>query len=189
MKSMHSQLLSLAGPDIRTTLNTIQGTLSLVGDKLNATEGTVEQALVQHANLSIQHLISLLQTVSDLDLIENQMMPVSNQRVDLGQLIESIVDKVLLDPRSSQVAIVVGYTEAINEASVAEFVVDEDKFTQSFTPVLQYAVMFSRRERVDILVCKTPPGGVGVQILDTSLGLAQAELDNLSVSMSGLEKL
>ena len=74
MKSMHSQLLSLAAPDIRTTLNTIQGTLSLVGDKLNATEGTVEQALVQHANLSIQHLISLLQTVSDLDLIENQMM-------------------------------------------------------------------------------------------------------------------
>jgi signal transduction histidine kinase len=103
------------------------------------------------------------------------MMPVSNQRVDLGQLIESIVDKVLLDPRASQVAIVVSYTEAINEASVAEFVVDEDKFTQSFTAVLQYAVMFSRRERVDILVCKTPAGRVGVQILDTSLGLAQAE--------------
>ncbi|MBT6023618.1 MAG: response regulator [Gammaproteobacteria bacterium] len=179
MKSMHSQLLSLAAPDIRTTLNTIQGTLSLVGHKLNATEGTIEQTLVQHANLSIQHLISLLQTVSDLDLIENQMMPVSNQRVDLGQLIESIVDKVLLDPRASQVAIVVSYTEAINEASVAEFVVDEDKFTQSFTAVLQYAVMFSRRERVDILVCKTPAGRVGVQILDTSLGLAQAELDNL----------
>lgn len=179
MKSMHSQLLSLAGPDIRTTLNTIQGTLSLVGDKLNATEGTVEQVLVQHANLSIQHLISLLQTVSDLDLIENQKMPVTNRRVDLGQLIESIVDRVLLDPRSGKIAIVVGYAEAINEASVAGFVVDEDKFTQSFTAVLQYAVMFSRRERVDILVCKTPAGGVGVQILDTSLGLAQAELDNL----------
>lgn len=179
MKSMHSQLLSLAGADIRTTLNTIQGTLSLVGDKLNGMESTVEQTLVQHANLSIQHLISLLQTVSDLDLIDNKMMPVTNRRVDLGRLIESIVDRVLLDPRSGKIAIVVGYAEAINEASVAKFVVDEDKFTQSFTAILQYAVMFSRRERVDILVGKTPAGGIAVQIIDTSLGLAQGELDNL----------
>ena len=79
MKSMLSQLLSLAAPDIRTTLNTIQGTLSLVGDRLNGKE---EQTLVQHANLSIQHLISLLQTVSDLDLIENESMAVTNERLD-----------------------------------------------------------------------------------------------------------
>ena len=108
MKSMLSQLLSLAAPDIRTTLNTIQGTLSIVGDQLSGTE---EQTLVQHANLSTQHLISLLQTVGDLDSIENQLMQVSNLPVDLGRLIESVVDSVVLDPRSSGVSVLVSYDD------------------------------------------------------------------------------
>jgi CheY-like chemotaxis protein len=176
MKSMLSQLLSLAAPDIRTTLNTIQGTLSIVGDQLSGTE---EQTLVQHANLSTQHLISLLQTVGDLDSIENQLMQVSNLPVDLGRLIESVVDSVVLDPRSSGVSVLVSYDDDLDVASIAEFVVDEEKFSQSFTHVLQYAVLFSRRDRVDIQVSKNRQGRLGIQILDTSLGLAQSELDNL----------
>ena len=176
MKSMLSQLLSLAAPDIRTTLNTIQGTLSIVGDQLSGTE---EQTLVQHANLSTQHLISLLQTVGDLDSIENQLMQVSNLPVDLGRLIESVVDSVVLDPRSSGVSVLVSYDDDLDVASIAEFVVDEEKFSQSFTHVLQYAVLFSRRDRVDIRINKSLEGRFGIHISDTSLGLGQAELDNL----------
>ena len=176
MKSMLSQLLSLAAPDIRTTLNTIQGTLSLVGDRLNGKE---EQTLVQHANLSIQHLISLLQTVSDLDLIENESMAVTNERVDVKHLLESIVDTVLLDPRSSHVSILVTYEENVEPVDLDELVVDREKFTESFSNVLQYAVLFSRRDRVDIQVSKSTEGRVAIQILDSSLGLSPAELDNL----------
>ncbi len=176
MKSMLSQLLSLAAPDIRTTLNTIQGTLSLVGDQLNGKE---ELTLVQHANFSIQHLISLLQTVGDLDLIENQSMEVTNRRVNLMRLIESIVDSVLIDPRSSQISILVNYEDGADEASMADVIVDEEKLLQAFTNILQYAVLFSRRDRIDISVAKSADGRFSIQILDTSLGLAQAELDNL----------
>ena len=179
MKSMLSQLLSLAAPDIRTTLNTIQGTLSLVGDKLKESEGAEENMLVQHANLSIQHLIALLKTVGDLDLIENQMMQVTHRKVELGRLVETIVDSVLLDPRSGQVAILVSYDEGLDETSIAGLVVDEEKFTQAFTNVLQYAVLFSRRDRVDIRINKSLEGRFGIHISDTSLGLGQAELDNL----------
>ena len=176
MKSMLSQLLSLAAPDIRTTLNTIQGTLSLVRDNLTGKE---EQTLVQHANLSIQHLISLLQTVGDLDLIENQSMRVSNKHVNLMGLIESVVDSVLIDPRSSQISILVNYADGLDEASMANVIVDEEKFVQAFTNILQYAALFSRRDRVDIGVSKSAEGRFSIQILDTSLGLAQSELDSL----------
>lgn len=176
MKSMLSQLLSLAAPDIRTTLNTIQGTLSLVGDRL---KGKEEQTLVQHANTSIQHLISLLQTVGDLDLIENQSMRVTNTRVNLIDLIESVVDSVLVDPRTDQISILIHYEEGVDAASKVEVTLDEGKFAQALTNILQYAALFSRRDRVDVSVSKNAEGRFSIQVLDTSLGLSPAELDNL----------
>jgi two-component system CheB/CheR fusion protein len=158
-----SDFLSNMSHEIRTPLNAVLG-LAQVGQRQHA--GQPGGGTFDHILNAGRHLLGVINDVLDFSKIEAGKLELQVSRVDLIDLVDSVVHLVADQARSKGLTLAVSRDPALPEAVAA----DPVRLSQLLINLLNNAVKFTDQGRVD-LVLRQVPEGLSVVVNDTGPGM------------------
>jgi PAS domain S-box-containing protein len=180
---LKSEFLANMSHELRTPLNAIIGFAELLYD------GQVPPDAPQHAEFlgdiltSGRHLLQLINDVLDLAKIEAGKLEFRPEPADLGKL----VGEVVAITRTMSATKRIHVTTAI-EPTIGGVVLDPHRFKQILYNYLSNALKFTPDGgRVAVRVVAETPDTFRVEVEDSGVGIAAADLERLFVEFQQLE--
>ncbi len=168
-----SHFLANMSHELRTPLNAIIGFSDIIRNQLFGSLGNTRyQDYVGDINRSGHHLLRLVNDILYLSKLEAGAMELSEDEVELRQLVADCVNFVRTQATINEVAIVIDMPEALPRLRA-----DELRLKQVMLNLLSNAVKFSRRGgSVTVSACAALDGGITVVVRDTGVGMAADEI-------------
>ena len=170
-----SQFLSSMSHELRTPLNAILGFGQLLEDnpaeRLTSTQHESVKQILKAGN----HLLELINEVLDLARIESGRMTMSPEPVELGPLLEEVLDFVSPMAERRQIRFQ-DQTRAFHQHSV---VADRNRLRQVFLNLLSNAVKYNRDGGVVTLTGRATKDRFGLSVSDTGIGIPEYQLPGL----------
>ncbi|MBU2955893.1 PAS domain S-box protein [Marinobacter sp. F3R08] len=166
-----SRFLSYMSHEIRSPMNAVLGSLSLMSD-----DGSMSQAARRYLKLAQQSGESLLQVVNevlDFSKIEAGQMEFHRVQFELNPLIDGVVNAVGLHRCKDTVTL----TSTTDPALPAQLSADRDHLRQILTILLDNACKFTTEGEVTVRVGHQDPAGPGmeptlvIEVSDTGPGI------------------
>ncbi|MGP1383872.1 MAG: PAS domain S-box protein [Thainema sp.] len=193
-----SQFLSSMSHELRTPLNSILGFAQVLS--WDATLASKQAKYINIISQSGQHLLQLINSVLEMSRIEAGRLTVENTKVDLGQMITTLQDLFQLKAKRKHLDFRIETIEPVPQSITT----DEGKLRQILINLLGNAFKFTQQGQVTLRLfsnaaCNSAdrdsiaqaPAATGNQshwvyfeVMDTGLGIAQAELDQLFQTFS-----
>ena len=161
-------LLSQVAPDIRTTVNTLTGTLSLLRESLL---DEVLLNLVANAEASTHQLFSLLGDIVSYDALQQGEIELNPSQVYLADLIRGVAISLQTEAANRSVVIESSCAESLSE----RVWMDQLKLNRALDAILRYAIVISRPGTIKLTAKPLPNDHCLICVEDNSLGLTAAE--------------
>jgi two-component system sensor histidine kinase/response regulator len=160
------EFLSRMSHELRTPMHGIIGYAHLLLGGFSGDLTELQQADVKQIATSADHLLALINDVLDLAKIEAGRLTLSEEAVDLGEVVRHVADTVRPQAVEKGLALVVVVAERVPAVSA-----DPLRVHQILLNLAGNAVKFTERGRVEIAV--RPAGNaVEVVVTDTGIGIA-----------------
>jgi signal transduction histidine kinase len=167
-----SEFLATMSHELRTPLNAIIGFSEALGGghfgALTPKQGTY----IQDIHDAGKHLLQLINNILDMSKVDAGRMTLSEDIVDVAQVIEESVRLVSQRAQKANIAIAVE-----TPAAETRLHADELRIRQIMLNLLTNAVKFTpARGRVTVRAFRRHDGGLAVEIADTGIGMRQADI-------------
>ncbi|MCZ6764492.1 MAG: ATP-binding protein, partial [Alphaproteobacteria bacterium] len=170
-----SEFLANMSHELRTPLNAIIGFSEVMEQELFGPMG--------HANYkdyagdilySGRHLLNIINDILDVSKAEAGMIDLSEEVVDLADVIEACLR--LIRPRAVEKDLTV---EADLPQQNIQIRADKRRLKQVVLNLLSNAVKFTEKGGVIVELRSDPKEGVILRVIDTGIGISQADLDRV----------
>jgi len=189
LKSLHTvreadrvknEFFSDVSQELRTPLTTLCGYAQLLLDGSEGELSPTQQEDVRSIYHGGQQLLSLVNDVLDISVIESGNLQLSPEELDVGKLCQELVQaqsSVLeAQKRSDQVRL-----EIEVEAGLPVIQADPRRLMQVVQNLLSNALKFTSEGSITVAVRREaqPPGSIGIQVADTGVGIGQLDLPHV----------
>jgi two-component system, OmpR family, sensor kinase len=158
--------------ELKTPLTSIQGFAQAIMDgTAQGKEETVDAARVIHSEADRMH--GLVLELLDLARLDTGMIEFQHSRVDLPQLLESVIAKLVPQASEAQVTI------SLQANDVPELIADGDRLAQVFTNLLDNAVKHTPAGGKVHIDVQQGSGLVSVSLSDSGVGITAEELPRI----------
>ena len=181
---MKSEFLANMSHELRTPLNAIIGFTELLFDGVVDSSSPNYRTFLSDILESSRHLLELINDVLDLSKVEAGKMEFRPQLVDLSAIVSDVL--AVLRGQSAEKQI----TTAVEvDPTVTTAVVDPGRFKQVLYNYISNAIKFTpSRGRITVRVrAEADPGMFRLEVIDTGIGIASANLSRLFVEFEQLE--
>ena len=166
-----SEFLANMSHELRTPLNAILGFSEVLKEKMFGEVNEKQLEYLEDIHSSGQHLLALINDILDLSKIEAGRMELELSRFDLAGLLGDAL--MLVRERAGRHAIAL---QLEVEPGIGEWVADERKVKQVLINLLSNAVKFTPAGgNVTLRARRSDDGGVEVAVIDTGVGIAEAD--------------
>jgi PAS domain S-box-containing protein len=180
---LKSEFLANMSHELRTPLNAIIGFAELLHDGQVTPDMPEFRDFMHDILKSGQHLLQLINDVLDLSKVEAGRLEFHPEETSLDQLIAESIG--ILRPLASQkrVAITCEIDPAVNEVFV-----DRSRFKQVLYNYLSNAIKFTPDDgRISVRIAAEGEQHFRVDVTDTGIGIAAADLPRLFIEFNQLE--
>ena len=151
-----SQLLHMLGPDIRSSLGELQGTLHLIAHDLvdEAEQGVGSQRrleLVANAQERVGQISSMLSIVTHLDTLSRGDLKMRPEQIDLHRVLDRIAHQLNAHRTQEPVRLAVQIEPASKDA-LASVCVDAANLSQLLGYVLRFAWSTTQENLVSVTI-------------------------------------
>jgi PAS domain S-box-containing protein len=169
---LKSAFLATMSHELRTPLNSIIG---FTGILKQGRPGPLNEEQYKQLNLiqtSARHLLSLINDVLDLSKIEAGQLIIRPEVVELGEIIQKVVDinTTLADDKKL-------FLNVNMAPGIGRITTDRQRLTQVLVNLVNNAIKFTEKGSVTIDV-KQESGSVRIKVIDTGMGI---EPDKINV--------
>jgi signal transduction histidine kinase/CheY-like chemotaxis protein/HPt (histidine-containing phosphotransfer) domain-containing protein len=168
-----ARFLGVVSHEMRTPLNGIMGTIDLIDEdaaKPGATAKDITQNYLPVLRGSSETLLNLVNDVLDITQIEGGVR-ISKAPFDLDSLIENLAANETARARDQGNTI-----DIIIDKPTGSVMGDGARIRQVLSNLISNAVKFTRNGRVTIEVTHHPKDQVEIQVIDTGMGMSEADL-------------
>ncbi|HYM04239.1 MAG TPA: HAMP domain-containing sensor histidine kinase [Stellaceae bacterium] len=168
-----SHFLANMSHELRTPLNAIIGFSDVIRNQLFGTLGSPRYLdYITDINHSGHHLLRLVNDILDLSKLEAGAVELSNDRIDLRQLVGECMNLLRAQAAEHHLSLAVEVP-----ATLSWLHADELRLKQVMLNLLSNAVKFSwPGGRVAVTAEVTPDGGMAISVQDTGVGMTEAEI-------------
>ncbi len=168
-----SEFLSHMSHELRTPLNGILGYAQILQREREVTPQQIDKldAIVNCG----EHLLSLINDVLDLSKIEAGRLELDAKPTDLHKLIKGVSDIIEQRARDRGISFDVEVSPEVPRGVV----MDSGKVRQVLVNLLGNAVKFTGEGGVSLGVSENPKGKLRLDVVDTGVGIAPAELKEI----------
>ena len=166
-----SKFLATMSHEIRTPMNAVIGMLELALKRADA--GHLDRPAIEVAYSSARDLLSLIGDILDIARIESGHMSLSPQRVNLGELVESVarVFECLAQQKD------LGLSLAIDASARRDVLLDPLRFKQILSNLISNAIKFTEHGHVRVELTLQPGNGadalnLALSVSDTGIGIS-----------------
>jgi signal transduction histidine kinase/DNA-binding response OmpR family regulator len=163
---LKSEFLANVSHELRTPLSAIIGFSQILLDGIDGPVTEEQQQDISQVNKSGQSLLALINQILDLSKIEAGKMELSLERVDLPNLIGSVLDSI--SPLAQEKGLQIDTRFALGLPAVEA---DPGRLKQIVINLLSNAVKFTERGHIEIVA---QPSGrmVRIAVKDTGIGIS-----------------
>lgn len=160
------QFTYMASHDLKSPLRTILAICNLLKDDNLSTEDLhIYLDLIKSDALKINKLVSSLLEYSKIGFVNVEM-----SSLDLGPIVEKVVDHFNFDSDSKKTNITIGVLPRINGSEVL--------LTQLFENILSNALKYNDNEIPEIII-RTAADGNSVEIVDNGIGIPKKRIHDI----------
>jgi signal transduction histidine kinase len=159
--------------ELRTPLNAILGFSEVMRDQLYGALGDPRyRDYANHVHSSGRHLLDLINDILDLSRSEAGVMVLAERDVDVGEMVETCHDLVMLRAKGLQL-----HLSRSVASGLPRLRADETKLRQILLNLLSNAIKFTPPGgAVAISASRAADGGIDFEIGDTGLGMSAEDL-------------
>lgn len=166
-----TEFLSSMSHELRTPLNAILGTAQLM--QMDAEENRPEN--VENILLAGKHLLALIDDVLDIMRIEERRFDLEMIETGLEPVLEECI--TLVTPQADKAGITINTN--YRQSSVQVYA-NPRRLKQVLLNILSNAVKYNRQQgKVSVIVEALDEGRIRVEIVDSGIGIAQQDFDNV----------
>ena len=180
---LKSQFLANMSHELRSPLNAIIGFSDLLHGDLLRIEPAKQQQYIGHIRSSGRHLLQLINDVLDLSKVESGKFEFFPEPVDLPALVDEVVAVLYTQIQAKGQRV-----EVVLEPAVSRVVVDPARLKQVLFNYLSNANKFTpERGSITVRAGADRPGFFRLEVEDTGIGIAPADLPRLFVEFQQLD--
>ncbi len=171
---MKSEFLATMSHELRTPLTAINGFSELLAEEVFGELNDQQSQYIGDIHKAGLHLLGLINDILDLSKIEADKMVLHLQATDLTELVYSAVDTIREQAEQKNLDLKVAVTKNLNPLDL-----DLVRIKQVLHNYLSNAVKFTPDGgRIEVVVSEVP-FEVHVEVVDTGIGIAEADMDKL----------
>ena len=171
-----SLFLSRMSHELRTPLNSILGFAQLIEYKDNSHLDAVDKESVTQIINGGRHLLNMVNDLLELSIIEADKLELNIETVDVHKCIQDCT--ALMQPQAKQRDI--SLLSQLADCPSKNVRADPIRLKQVLLNLISNAVKYNRQGGKVTLSCEQiAPGTVRVNVNDTGVGIAKADMDNL----------
>jgi signal transduction histidine kinase/ActR/RegA family two-component response regulator len=179
---LKSEFMANMSHELRTPLNAIIGFGDLLRDGEVGPLTEQQREFASNIVTSGRHLLQLINDVLDLSKIEAGKTEFRPEPVELRVLVDEVV-MILRSPARARRVALTARVEAISDV-----VLDPARFKQVLYNYISNAIKFTRAGgRVEARILAEGAAGLRVEVEDTGIGIAEADLPRLFVEFQQLD--
>ena len=178
---LKDEFLATMSHELRTPLNAVLGMTEILQEEMFGEINNEQRDALQTIESSGNHLLSLINDIIDLSMIESGYLKLSCTSTAIAQLCQSSI--AFIQPQASQKQIQISAEIAPN---LPNLMLDERRILQVLINLLNNAVKFTPDNgSVSLTVTHEPPvkntnqSSVRITVIDTGIGIAPEHLDKL----------
>ncbi len=180
---LKSRFVANMSHELRTPLTAILGLGEMLLDEKAGPQNERQKRYLEDILSSGRHLLRLINNVLDLAKMEAGTLELSLEAADPSALVEEVVE--VLKPLAQEKTI--GVSTEFDRAP-ARILTDPFRFRQILYNFLANAIKFTPAGgKVRVLLARANSGGLRLEVSDTGIGIADADLDKLFVEFSQVD--
>jgi len=180
---LKSRFLANMSHELRSPLNAIIGFSDLLHAAGASLPRDKARQFVDHIRTSGRHLLQLINDVLDLSKVESGKFEFFPERVDLGGLVEEIRDVLFTQIQTRRLKVELEVAPA-----VAAVTTDPSRLKQALFNYLSNAIKFTGEGgRISVRALPQGPASFRIEVEDTGVGIAAADLPRLFVEFQQLD--
>ena len=169
-----SEFISNMSHELRTPLNTIIGFSKLL--QSSSGRPLAQDEIEQYAQLihdSAGQLLAIINDILDISKMQSGRYTLDDTDISINEIVEAAAAIVRSNAQQANVALSVSF-----EPAVPPIRGDSAKLQQIFVNVLSNAIKFTPAGgAVEIRTACLPQGGICVHVIDSGVGMTQADID------------
>jgi two-component system, cell cycle sensor histidine kinase DivJ len=174
-KTAKEHFFAHASHEMRAPLNAIAGFAELLANCGGALpESDKQREYVKIIHQSAQHLLSVVNAITDMSLIQSGRVPVMLERVDAAEQIDLCCRMLALQARQSGVALL-----RANPPALGPIVCDRRLFTQILVNLISNAIKFTPAGGRIVIEARAQAASFFVRVTDTGTGIDAKDLTRL----------
>jgi signal transduction histidine kinase len=183
-----SEFLSIASHQLRTPLTGIKGYLSMILEGDYGKMDKKQEKIIQDVFNASDRMSRLINVFLNVSRIESGRLKLDYTDVNLGNLINECIKD--LHSTAQEKGLELNFKYQKNEIPLVS--VDSDKMKDVVLNLIDNAIKYTHKGRIDIKLLKEGEDKILVQIKDTGIGLDQAGIEKLFSKFSrgdGISKI
>jgi signal transduction histidine kinase len=171
-----SEFLATMSHELRTPLNAICGFSEIIEGEMFGPVGCPQYAdYAKDIRTSGNHLLSIINDILDIAKAEAGKLVLNEEAFDLAETVESTVRMVTGTAEQKGLQILTGGVE-----TAVMVCADKRLLSQALLNLLSNAIKFTEaRGRVKVSLVTHDTGDVSIEIVDTGVGIAPADMDRI----------
>lgn len=178
-----SDFLSQMSHELRTPLSAILGFGQLLASDTETALNETQSAAVQQILSSGEHLLTLINEVLDLVVIESGKVPLSMEDVEPGTVIENSLVQSEAFADTNGVRLV----DRTARKDLPPVQTDATRFQQAMLNLISNAIKYNRDDgTVTVDAAKTDDGFLRISVADTGMGIPDARREDVFIPFTRL---
>lgn len=172
-----TEFLSIASHQLRTPLTAIKGYLGMIDEGIYGKISGEVKGTLHKVYDSNERLIRLVNSLLDISRLEMGKMEFILKKVNIEEMIESIVDELHIGAKKKGIDLVFEHPKK----PLPEIKIDEEKIRQVMLNLIDNAIKYTYKGSVTIKAEKIDRGEdkIKISVTDTGMGIARKEINEI----------
>ena len=174
LNDIKNTFLGIAAHDLRSPLTVIKGNLDLLRDRLLGDISPVQDEAVQRMSLYCESMLSLINDLLSVSVIEAGKLELRFQNVELGPYMTQIYDFNSMLAKTKNISLRLDMDHHLPHMRI-----DPDRMTQAVNNLIGNAIKFSHPGGAVVLNIKSAENRVWISVTDQGPGIPAPEISRL----------
>jgi len=172
---MKSEFLAQMSHEIRTPLNVIVSNVDYLNDYFSCKMDKDSQECFDGINLASKRIIRTVDLILNVAELQSSEYKQHFVKIDLNsEILDKMYHEYQLSARQKGLEFI--FTCNVNDTNV---LADEYSLTQIFTNLIDNAIKYTKKGKVEILLRRNKTGNIMVEVKDTGLGISKEFLTKM----------